>query len=336
MNVELCYRFANRNVPLCFSQCYARFAVVSLRDFAQNIAIHSGKNYRITNFEKQSGNSPESVISRDMIVNPNAKINLGLHVTEKRPDGFHNIESVFYPVGWTDILEVLPAPASQTEKVRFTSSGIPIPGNADENLVVKAYHLLSAHYPMPAVQVHLHKRIPMGAGLGGGSSDAAFFIRALDQLFELGLAWGELHHFAKQLGSDCSFFIMNRPVFAEGKGDELESITLDLSAYKIAIVHPGIHVSTPEAYKSITPEKKAFTPESIVELPVNEWKTKLVNDFEVPVFKKHPEIAALKQTMYDRGAVYAAMSGSGSAVFGLFETEPDLNGLEGCTVYCGV
>lgn len=264
-----------------------------------------------------------------MIVYPNAKINLGLQVVEKRPDGFHNIESVFFPVGWSDMLEVLPGAAGQTEKIRFTTSGISIPGDPADNLCVKAYHLLDAAYVLPPVQAHLHKRIPMGAGLGGGSADAAFFIRALNELFEIGLAWGELHHYAKQLGSDCSFFITNRPVYAEGKGDEMETIRLDLSAYHILIAHPGIHVSTPEAYKSIVPQKRDITPEIIVEQPVAAWREILKNDFEEPVFQKHPEIKALKEKMYERGAVYASMSGSGSAVFGLFETEPDDSGLEG-------
>lgn len=268
-----------------------------------------------------------------MIVYPNAKINLGLNVVEKRADGFHNIETVFYPVGWSDLLELLPDENSSSG-ITLTTSGLPIPGDVNDNLCVRAYELIRRDYAMPAVKVHLHKIVPMGAGLGGGSSDAAFFIKALNELFELGLAWGELHHYAKQLGSDCSFFISNRPVFAEGKGDEYESILLDLSNYHIVIAYPGIHVNTAEAYKGIIPRKPAASPEDIVtKLPVAEWKNVLVNDFEQSVFERFPAIKSLKEKMYAAGAVYAAMSGSGSAVFGVFETVPEELHLEGCTVF---
>lgn len=261
-----------------------------------------------------------------MIIYPNAKINLGLHVIEKRGDGFHNIESVFYPVAWQDMLEVLPDP-SKENGVTFSSSGILIPGDVNDNLCVKAYELISKEYPMPAVKVHLHKIIPIGAGLGGGSSDAAFFIKALNEIFELNLAWGELHHYAKQLGADCSFFITNRPVLAEGKGDQLESIAVSLKGKHVAIVYPGIHVNTGEAYNGITPSKPAIALENlIVETPLEKWKNVLVNDFEKTVFEKYPAIKALKEKMYDHGAIYSAMSGSGSAVFGIFENEIDLKG----------
>lgn len=271
-----------------------------------------------------------------MIIFPNAKVNLGLHVIEKRADGFHNLESIFYPVGWEDILEVLHDTTKQTG-ITFSSSGISIPGNANDNLCVKAYHLISKDYPMPAVKVHLHKIIPIGAGLGGGSSDAAFFIKALNELFELNLAWGELHHYAKQLGSDCSFFITNKPSLAEGKGDQLESIAISLTGKFIVIVYPEINVNTADAYKGITPVKPKIALEKlIVETPFEQWKDVLVNDFEKTVFEKFPAIKLLKEKMYAAGAVYAAMSGSGSAVYGIFEKKPELeNEFEGKLIFIG-
>jgi 4-diphosphocytidyl-2-C-methyl-D-erythritol kinase len=255
-----------------------------------------------------------------MIVYPNAKINLGLHIVEKRPDGYHNIETIFFPVGWKDILELVPDEQNDSG-VTLTMSGIPVPGETGSNLVEKAYALIAKDYPMPAVKVHLHKQVPTGAGLGGGSSDAAFFIRALNELFELNLSWGELHHYAKQLGADCSFFIINKPMLGEGKGDELEPVRLDLKGKFIAIVHPGIHVSTAEAYAGVKPQRPPEKLEDLITRPLAEWKSLLKNEFEASVFAKHPEIAALKEKMYSLGAEYAAMSGSGSAVFGIFEKQ---------------
>ncbi|MGL4599504.1 MAG: 4-(cytidine 5'-diphospho)-2-C-methyl-D-erythritol kinase [Bacteroidia bacterium] len=271
-----------------------------------------------------------------MIYYPNAKINLGLHVVEKREDGFHNIETVFYPIGWSDILELV-IPTNRQLGLKFTHSGIEIPGATGENLCERAYALIAQDYALPAIDAHLHKLIPIGAGLGGGSSDAAFFIRALNEVCELNLAWGELHHYAKQLGADCSFFIANKPVIAEQKGDVFESIQLDLSAYHILVVHPGIHVSTPDAYRSIAPKQPALQLETwIQENPVSNWREHLINDFEISVFAKHPEIQILKNQLYQMGAVYAAMSGSGSAVFGLFEKEPQYKTVFGnAAVWCG-
>ncbi|GAB4138239.1 MAG: 4-(cytidine 5'-diphospho)-2-C-methyl-D-erythritol kinase [Bacteroidia bacterium] len=270
-----------------------------------------------------------------MIAYPNAKINLGLNITEKRPDGYHNIETVFYPVGWKDILELLPD-ASADSGMKLTVTGINIPGSAADNLCVKAYHLIAKDYPMPAVKAHLHKLIPAGAGLGGGSSDAAFTIRALNDKFDLGLAWGEMHHYARQLGADCSFFITNKPVIAEEKGDVYETIQLDLSAYEIVIVHSGIHVSTAEAYASVKPEKGRLNPLEIIQRPIEEWKALLINDFEKSVFTQHPAIGELKKKMYEHGAVYASMSGSGSAVFGIFRQAPDMKKVfPGMKMFCG-
>jgi 4-diphosphocytidyl-2-C-methyl-D-erythritol kinase len=271
-----------------------------------------------------------------MIVFPNAKINIGLNIIEKRPDGFHNIQCVFYPVGLCDAVEIIENKEGP-DAVVFTSSGIAIPGEVAENLCVKAYHLIARDYPLPKIHIHLHKHIPIGAGLGGGSSDAAFFIKALNEKFELGLAWGEMHHYAKQLGSDCSFFISNRPSYAEGKGDELESVLLDLSAYYIVLVYPPIHVNTKQAYSGVKPKAAARSLENdIVELPLKEWKDHVHNDFEESVFIQFPEIKKLKEKMYSKGAVYASMSGSGSAVYGIFETETTLkNEFEGCFVWEG-
>lgn len=259
-----------------------------------------------------------------MIIYPNAKINLGLHIVEKRSDGFHNIETIFYPVDWKDMLEVLPD-ESNKNGVNFSSSGISIPGAIEENLCVRAYNLISKDYPLPAVKVHLHKVIPIGAGLGGGSSDAAFFIKALSDLFDLNLSWGELHHYAKQLGADCSFFITNKPVFAQGKGDELEPIYISLDGYYIVIVYPGVAVSTALAYADCIPKKPEIPLEEIIaSVPVSRWKERLVNDFEKTVFEKSADLAVIKTKMYRSGAIYASLSGSGSAVYGIFEKEVDL------------
>src|ERR1017187_1791639 len=189
-----------------------------------------------------------------MVIFPNAKINIGLNIIEKRDDGFHNIESCFYPIGLSDALEVIENKEESAEHIIITSSGIEIPGDIKDNLCFFAYHLVAADYPLPKVKVHLHKHIPIGAGLGGGSADAAFFIRLLNDKFELGISWGEMHHYARQLGSDCSFFITNKPVFAEGKGDEYESMKLDLSNYFIAIICPNIHINTAKAYSGVIPK----------------------------------------------------------------------------------
>lgn len=259
-----------------------------------------------------------------MLCFPNAKINIGLNIVEKRDDGFHNIESIFFPVKLCDVLEAIVDENAQAGTVSFSSTGISIPGNADENLCAKAYHLISKDYSMPALKIHLHKIIPIGAGLGGGSADAAFFINLLDELFELNLAWGEKHHYARQLGSDCPFFIANKPAFAFERGDKLDFLELDLKGYHIALIHPGIHVSTPLAYSLVKPAKPATLLKELILLPIKEWKGKIINDFEKPVMEKFPEIGEIKNKLYDSGAIYASMSGSGSAVFGIFKSKPDL------------
>lgn len=259
-----------------------------------------------------------------MLCFPSAKINIGLNIVEKRSDGFHNIESVFFPIKLCDVLEAVADETAVAGNVSFASTGISIPGNADENLCVKAYHLISKDYPMPALKIHLHKIIPIGAGLGGGSADAAFFINLLDELFEMNLAWGEKHHYARQLGSDCPFFIANKPAFAFERGDKLDFLEVDLKDYHLVLIHPGIHVSTPLAYSLVKPAKPQTSLKELIQLPVEEWKGKIVNDFEKPVMEKFPAIAEIKNKLYENGAVYASMSGSGSAVFGIFKNKPEL------------
>ncbi|CAN5570556.1 4-(cytidine 5'-diphospho)-2-C-methyl-D-erythritol kinase [soil metagenome] len=263
-----------------------------------------------------------------MITFPNAKINLGLNIVEKRKDGFHNIETIFYPVGWKDILEIVPAEKKINRKsdVQFHSSGIKITGGVQKNSCVKAYYLLKEKYGLPPVEMHLHKNIPAGAGLGGGSSDAAFSLLTLNKIFKLQIQDDEMEKLATSIGADCSFFLRNKPVFAKGIGDEFEEIKLDLSNYSFVIIKPDVHVNTALAYKNVIPKQPEISSREVIISPVNEWKNNLVNDFEVSVFKKYPAIAHIKEQLYEMGAVYASMSGSGSAVFGLFDEVVDLAG----------
>ncbi len=272
-----------------------------------------------------------------MITFPNAKINIGLNIIEKREDGFHNIESVFYPFGLCDALEVVENTELGAERISFTSSGIEIPGDITDNLCYYAYHLVSADYPLPNVNVHLHKHIPIGAGLGGGSADAAFFIRLLNDKFELGISWGEMHNYARQLGSDCSFFISNKPSFAEGRGDVYESTKVDLSNYYLGLIYPNIHINTAKAYSGIKPKAAVRSlEEDVLNLPLEQWKEFIHNDFEDSVFAQFPELKNIKEKLYSKGAVYAAMSGSGSSLYGIFKTSTDLKKkFENCFVWEG-
>ncbi|HVA98861.1 MAG TPA: 4-(cytidine 5'-diphospho)-2-C-methyl-D-erythritol kinase [Bacteroidia bacterium] len=255
-----------------------------------------------------------------MIVFPNAKINIGLNIIEKRSDGFHNIESIFYPIGLCDILEVVKnnLPSGES-KINFSSSGILIPGNTQENLCVKAFYLLDKIYTLSSVNVHLHKIIPIGAGLGGGSSDAVFLMKALNELFDLKISEKEMQQFATQLGSDCSFFVKNEPVFAEQKGEVHTDISLDLSNFYCVLVYPKIHINTAFAYSETIPKKNIFELRKEILNPVKEWKKNIFNDFESSVFKNHTEIKSIKEKLYELGASYVSMSGSGSAVYGIFE-----------------
>ena len=251
-----------------------------------------------------------------MVVFPNAKINLGLNVVEKRPDGFHNIETVFYPIPLQDILEFQLA-----EKVAFKSSGIEIPHSTRGNLVVQAYQLLATDFKLPPVEFLLHKIIPIGAGLGGGSADASFALKALNDFFKLNCTEIQLEIYAAKLGSDCPFFIRNIPVYAEGKGDQFSPIDLSLKGMNLLLVNPGIHVSTQVAYAGVTPQKSEKDLKKILKSSINNWKTELKNDFEKSVFKVHPQLAQIKQEMYDLGAIYVSMSGSGSSLFALFDNK---------------
>lgn len=255
-----------------------------------------------------------------MISFPNAKINLGLNITSKRADGYHNIESCFYPIPWQDSLEVIEAAS-----FAFHSHGLDIPGDASSNLCVKAYEIIKADHDIPPVEIHLLKQIPMGAGLGGGSADGAFTLTLLNDLFKLGLSTEQLEAYALQLGSDCPFFIQNQPVIAKGRGEDLQAIDLDLSGYHLAIHNPGIHISTKEAYSGITPKQPEHSISDIISRPIGNWKDLLHNDFEDSIFPSHPQIQQLKEDMYNAGAIYASMTGSGSTVFGIFENEIDQN-----------
>ncbi|HPE77000.1 MAG TPA: 4-(cytidine 5'-diphospho)-2-C-methyl-D-erythritol kinase [Draconibacterium sp.] len=252
-----------------------------------------------------------------MIVFPNAKINIGLNVVSKREDGFHNLETIFYPVKLSDALEF-----AEADETCLTNSGIQIESDQKDNLIIKAYGLLKANFNLPNLKFHLHKIIPFGAGLGGGSSDAAFTLKMLNEYFSLGLTTEELENYAGQIGADCPFFIRNKPTFATGIGNKFHNIELNLSDYEIIILKPNISVSTPEAYKNVIPRNPKYRLTEIVKTPIDNWKNLIVNDFEKSIYSKYPQIAELKQLLYSLGASYASMSGSGSAVFGIFRHLP--------------
>ncbi|MFO7825795.1 MAG: 4-(cytidine 5'-diphospho)-2-C-methyl-D-erythritol kinase [Cyclobacterium sp.] len=252
-----------------------------------------------------------------MITFPNAKINLGLQIFHKRKDNFHEISTCMYPIPLTEALEIIPS-----ETFSFGSTGIDIPGEKEGNLVLKAYRLLAADFPqISPVQIHLHKKIPMGAGLGGGSADAAFALKMLNEIFELNLDSQKLESYAGLLGSDCPFFIENKTQIATGRGEILQPAAVKLSGHWLYLIHPGIHISTQEAYAGVKPCSDQKDLQSILASP-STWQTDLVNDFENSLFKNHPELEAIKSSLYEAGAWYAAMSGSGSAVFGLFSEAP--------------
>lgn len=261
-----------------------------------------------------------------MVVFPNCKINIGLHIVSKRPDGYHNIETVFYPVRWHDALEVITAKEGITE-VQLSLSGIPINAAAESNICVMAWKLLKKDFPaLPAVNIHLHKAIPSGAGLGGGSADGANMLLLLNRKYQLGLSTERLLNYSLQLGSDCPIFIINQPAFASGRGEVLKPLDLDLSSYSMLFVNPRIHINTGWAFSRITPQAAPFQLNQVTDIPVTEWRHYISNDFEKPVLEAHPEIAAIKYQLYLKGALYASMSGSGSTIYGIFpkNEEPDL------------
>lgn len=266
-----------------------------------------------------------------MIVFPNGKINLGLYVHGKRNDGYHNLETVFYPVSVKDVLEIITpsynefSESDKENQFRFVCSGLPVDGNPNDNLCVKAFYLLKKDFPaLPAVHLHLHKVIPMGAGLGGGSANGAFTLKLINEKFGLHLTTSQLIDYALQLGSDCPFFIINKPCYATGRGEVLEEINLDLSGYSFVIVNPGIHINTGRAFSAIsssapgTSRLQARALKELILQPVETWKEALANDFEQAVFEEYPEVEHVKKYLYDQGAIYAAMSGSGSTVFGMY------------------
>lgn len=260
-----------------------------------------------------------------MLVFPNCKINLGLSIIQKREDGFHNIETVFYPVNWCDALEIIEV-HGQSARFTFSDSGLQIEGKPEDNLIYKAWKFISEIKPIPAIKVHLYKNLPMGAGLGGGSSDAAFFINQVNEQFNLGLSYTQKNMVASQLGSDCSFFLKNDPVLAKGRGDQFTDIKIDLSRYYILVVYPNIHSNTRDAYNGIIPAPSKNDLKTIIEkTDILKWKDELTNDFEETVFIKYPQIKKLKENLYSSGALYACMSGSGSSVFGIFDKQPSLN-----------
>ncbi len=267
-----------------------------------------------------------------MICFPNAKINLGLNIVSKRPDGYHNIETIFYPIPVKDALEVVNA-----EVFSFNQTGILIDAPIEKNLVVKALNVLkNKKYEIPELEVHLLKAIPFGAGLGGGSADAAFMLKLVNDYAKLGLSLDELETIAASIGADCPFFIQNKPVFATGIGNIFEPVELSLDSYYLCLVKPDVAVSTPEAYSMVTPKYPDVSLKEIIKKPVSTWKDWMLNDFEESVFPKYPIIKEIKETLYKQGAVYASMSGSGSSVFGLFEKETDLKHLfTNCFVWEG-
>jgi 4-diphosphocytidyl-2-C-methyl-D-erythritol kinase len=251
-----------------------------------------------------------------MIGFPNCKINIGLSVKEKRPDGFHNVETVMYPLALHDVLEIIISPR---RKFTFTQTGLYVTGDFTNNLVYKAHELLKKDFNFPAVDIHLHKVIPAGAGLGGGSSDAAFTIRMINNLFNLRLQVTQMQEYAGKLGSDCAFFIKNIPVLAYGKGDQFKNIELNIDKYFIVLVKPDIHISTTEAYSWVKPTNKEKSLMEIVQAPVTKWKNLVINDFEKEVLSRYVTIKSIREEFNQMGAVYTSLTGSGSAVYGIFE-----------------
>jgi len=272
-----------------------------------------------------------------MVVFPHAKVNLGLRILRRRADGFHDIESVFVPIDWCDVLEMNPLPDAADGIVEWVQTGIAIPPDGKDNLCVRAYKLLCEDVrPLPAVHMHLHKLIPTGAGLGGGSADAAFVLRTLDRMHGLNLSIDSLHQLAARLGSDCAFFITDRACLAAGRGEVLQPVDVPLAEYFIAVVHPAVHVGTAEAYASITPKVPEHSLLDVLRRPMAEWQAHVVNDFEEGCIKRHPIIGEVKQRLLAAGAIYASMTGSGSSVYGLFAQKPNLDELfTGMAVHVG-
>jgi len=268
-----------------------------------------------------------------MIVFPNIKINLGLFITGKRPDGYHNIESVFYPVAWRESLEITDRAEGEpghltwnnkveSGRVRLYTYGIPVPGAADQNLCIQVYHRLEAWFNLPPIDMHLLKTLPIGAGLGGGSADAAFCLRALKDFFHLNISDHEAMELLAEIGSDCPFFWKNRPMFVHGRGERMRPTELDLGGYYILLVYPSLAIPTKEAFGGVVPKAPPIDLNLLGSLPVEDWREAVYNDFESSLFPRYPQLADIKQQLYEMGAAYASMSGSGSAIYGIFDHEP--------------
>ncbi len=255
-----------------------------------------------------------------MISFPNAKINLGLNILRKREDGYHDIETCLYPIPLTDVLEIVPS-----KSFSFVNTGLPVDNNGGDNLCIKAYKLIKKEFGISEVNMHLHKVIPMGAGLGGGSADAAFTLKSLNSLFELGIGIGELKEMAAELGSDCPFFIENTPAMGTGRGTELEPVPVDLKGKFLVLVFPDFPVSTAEAYANVQPSLPEKGLEEALSKPIAKWRDLVKNDFEESLFPKYPVLSEIKKELYQAGAEYAAMSGSGSTMFGIFSKTPELS-----------
>ncbi len=252
-----------------------------------------------------------------MLFFPNCKINLGLNILRKRPDGYHDLETVFYPLPLKDALELIP---TSDPEPTFNSYGLPIPGDPADNLCVKAWRLTKTDFPdLPAVHIHLYKNIPIGAGLGGGSADGAQTLIGLNQLFNLNLSREQLLQYAAQLGSDCPFFILNTPCLGQGRGERLQPLPLDLSGYTFVLVDPGIHIPTAKAFALSTPHETIHSLPALVTQPIDTWPGSLINDFEAPLLSLHPELKKINETLYAQGARYASLTGSGSSFFGIFK-----------------
>ena len=264
-----------------------------------------------------------------MITFPNAKINLGLDIVERRPDGYHNLETVFFPIPLQDVLEININTEPDAPDCSFVMYNASFYGDSNDNLVVKAYKALAADHTLPKVNMALYKNIPTGAGLGGGSADAAFALKMLNEIAKLGLSDEKLEEYAAKIGADCAFFIKNRPAFAEGIGNILSPTPCNIDGYCIVLVKPEIHISTKEAYSLVVPEYPATRLAEIAGKSVAEWKGLMKNDFERSIFAKHPSMEKIKEELYGMGAVYASMSGSGSAFFGIFKEEQDIEKIKG-------
>lgn len=260
-----------------------------------------------------------------MLVFSNSKINLGLWILNKRSDGYHNIETIFYPILWQDIIEVIPN-SQQHNQIEIFNYGLQLNIQLQENIIFKAYQLLlKKFHSLPSIKVYLYKQVPFGAGLGAGSANAAYFIKICNEIFELQLSKEELFLIASQLGADCAFFIENRVCLAKEKGDVLFPISLDLSSYYILIIYPNINISTKEAYQNCIPKERDLSLIDVINKPIYEWRYYLENDFEKNIYDEYPLIKKIKEKLYQKNAIYSSMSGSGSAVFGIFENTPELD-----------